>query len=84
MAFNSNYIRDYEYIFKIKKKYVSFYGNAQGNFYNLINIPPKDPLKFGNSNSDDILFFDKNLKSLFLSFVVPRKKLKRKEKFYFE
>jgi hypothetical protein len=66
---------------KYKNKYVSFYGNAQGNFYNLINILPKDPWKFGNGNSDEILFFDKNSKSLFLSSGVPRKKLKKTEDF---
>ena len=62
---------------KYKNKYVSFYGNAQGNIYKLINIIPKDPWKFGNGNSDEILFFDKTSKSLFLSSGVPRKKLKK-------
>ena len=66
---------------KYKNKYVSFYGNAQGNIYKLINIIPKDPWKFGNGNSDEILFFDKTSKSLFLSSGVPRKKLKKTEDF---
>jgi hypothetical protein len=66
---------------KYKNKYVSFYGNVQNIFYRLINIFPRDPWKFGNGNSDEVLFFDKNSKSTFLSSGVPRKKLKKTEDF---